>query len=195
MSENANRQLRPRAIADHVSLRNAAFRGQAERVMELITAGAGVNEPDSDGDTPLMLAAAQGHTDIIVALLRKGADASAHNDQGETALHQAAHGGHLGVIEVLLATGAHVDARDNGGSTPLMCATFGGHANVAMALLASGADIEIENFHGYGACDLAARNGLDLRGMLLQLEQRAETAPSAPRRQASRDRMRVGSRR
>jgi uncharacterized protein len=161
----------------------------------LITAGAGVNEPDSDGDTPLMLAAAQGHTDIIVALLRKGADASLHNDQGETALHQAAHGGHLGVIEALLATGAHVDARDNGGSTPLMCATFGGHANVAMALLASGADIEIENFHGYGACDLAARNGLDLRGMLLQFEQRAETAPSDPRRQVSRNRMRVGSRR
>ena len=195
MSENANRQLHPRAIADHASLRNAAFRGQAERVMELITAGAGVNEPDSDGDTPLMLAAAQGHTDIIIVLLRKGADAGALNDQGETALHQAAHGGHVGAVEALLATGAHVDACDNGGSTPLMCATFGGHVDVAMALLASGADIEIGNFHGYGACDLAARNGLDLRGMAQELEQRAETASTSPRRQAARNRIRIGARR
>jgi uncharacterized protein len=195
MSENANRQSRPRTIANHVSLRNAAFRGQAERAMELITAGAGVNEPDSDGDTPLMLAAAQGHTDIIAALLRKGADANTHNDQGETALHQAAHAGHLGAVEALLAAGAHVDARDNGGSTPLMCATFSGHADVAIALLASGADVEILNYHGYGAFDLAARNGLDLRGMLQQLEQHAETAPKGPQRQASRNRLRIGARR
>jgi ankyrin repeat protein len=194
MSENANRQSRPCAIADHASLRNAAFRGQAERTMELITAGASVNEPDSDGDTPLMLAAAQGHTDIVTVLLRKGADANAHNDQGETALHQAAHGGHLGAVGALLAAGARVDTRDNGGSTPLMCATFGGHAEVTIALLDSGADVEIENFHGYGALDLAARKGLDLRGMLLQLDQRAETAPKGPhQRQASRNRARIGS--
>jgi uncharacterized protein len=193
MSETVNRQSHPRTIADHASLRNAAFRGQAERAMELITAGAGVNEPDSDGDTPLMLAAAQGHTDIVAALLRKGADAHAHNDDGETALHQAAHGGHLGAVEALLAAGAHVDARDNGGSTPLMCATFSGYGNVAFALLASGADVEIANFHGYGAHDLAARKGLDLSGMLLQLDQRSEAVSKGPRRQASR--IRMGSRR
>jgi ankyrin repeat protein len=193
MSETVNRQSHPRTIADHASLRNAAFRGQAERAMELITAGAGVNEPDSDGDTPLMLAAAQGHTDIVAALLRKGADAHAHNDDGETALHQAAHGGHLGAVEALLAAGAHVDARDNGGSTPLMCATFSGYGNVAFALLASGADVEIANFHGYGAHDLAARKGLDLSGMLLQLDQRSEAASKGPRRQACR--IRMGSRR
>jgi ankyrin repeat protein len=95
----------------------------------------------------------------------------------------------------LLAAGARVDVRDNGGSTALICATFGGYVDVVTALLASGADAEIENLHGYGAFELAARNGLDLRGLLPQVDRRAETAANSAPRQASRTRVRMGSRR
>jgi Ankyrin repeats (3 copies)/Ankyrin repeats (many copies) len=172
MSTYAKRKPRQRAIADRASsmaLRHAAFRGQTEQIIELIAADADVNEPDSDGDTPLMLAAARGHTSIIALLLRNGANVDAHNDNGQTALHQATHGGHTETAQALLAAGCQVDARDNGGSTALMHAAFGGHADIAVALLAAGADARLRNHGGYRPADLAARSGLDLNGRLSRL--------------------------
>ena len=77
MNTNVNRQPRQRAAVDSAfsaTLKHAAFRGQAERVKELVAIGTDVNEPDSDGDTPLMLAAAQGHTSVVTVLLRNRAD-------------------------------------------------------------------------------------------------------------------------
>jgi len=155
MSTNTNRQLRATGNGTYSeSLKHAAFRGQTDRITELIAISADVNEPDCDGDTPLMLAAAQGHASIVAVLLRNGADVNVHNDKGETALHLAAYGGHTETVKALLAAGASVNARDNGGSTPLLCAAFGGHADVATALLGSGADAEIRNFGGQSARDL-----------------------------------------
>ena len=188
MSINSNRRLRERAIGNNAyseTLKHAAFRGQTDRIIEVIAVGVNVNEPDCDGDTPLMLAAAQGHASIVAVLLQNGADVSAHNDEGETALHLAAYGGHTKAVKALLAAGSCVDARDNGGSTPLMCAAFGGYADVAIALLDSGADVTIKNFGGHGALDLGARSGLDLRGKLLQFEQRVDTAPNGTERRIS----------
>src|ERR1700744_5067031 len=102
MNANVNRQPRQRAVMDSVdsaTLKHAAFRGQTE--------------PDSDGDTPLMLAAAQGHAGVVAVLLRNGADVDAHNDRGETALHQAAYGGGAAGAGSLLGAGAFVGARGN----------------------------------------------------------------------------------
>ena len=92
MTTNVNRQLRQRAVADstykttNTTLKHAAFRGKTDRVKELVAAGADVNAPDSDGDTPLMLAAAQGHAGIVAVLLRNGADVAARNDKGDASL-------------------------------------------------------------------------------------------------------------
>ena len=58
MSTNVNRQPRQGAVVDSTystTLKHAAFRGQTERVIELVAVGADVNEPDSDGDTPLII--------------------------------------------------------------------------------------------------------------------------------------------
>jgi len=142
-----------------------------------------------------MLAAARGHTNIAAVLLRNGADVSARDDDGRTALHQAAYGGHVATVDVLLGAGSHVNARDNRGSTALICATFGGYIDVAMALLAAGADVRIKNFYGYGALDLAERNGLDLRGKLLRFERRSETAPNGSERPAPAKSVSAGGRR
>jgi len=104
MSTSVNRQPRQRAATDSAysaALKHAAFSGQVDRVTELVAVGADVNEPDSDGDTPLMLAAAQGHTSVVTVLLRNRADVHLHNDRGETALHQAAYGGHAAAVKAL----------------------------------------------------------------------------------------------
>jgi ankyrin repeat protein len=198
MTMNTNRQSHHCETINDVyskALKQAAFQGRIERVVALIAVGMNVNEPDSGGDTPLMLAAARGHANIVPILLRNRANVSARNDEGQTALHQAAYGGHVATVEVLLAAGSCIDARDNGGSTPLICATFGRHIDVALALLASGADAKIKNSYGYGALDIAARNGLDLRGKLLRFERRTETTPNASERQTPPKSASAGGRR
>lgn len=198
MTINTNRQSDDRETINDVyskALKQAAFEGQAERLVALIAVGMNVNEPDGGGDTPLMLAAARGHAKIVAFLLRNGADVHARNDDGKTALHQAAYGGHIATVDMLLAAGPGVNARDNGGNTPLICAAFGGYIDVAMALLASGADVKIRNFYGHGALDFAERHGLDLRGKLLRFERRTETTPSVSERQVPPKSVSAGGRR
>ena len=52
----------------------AAQEGHTHVVMELIKAGADVNQATSDGATPLYVAAQQGHEGIVVSLIQAGAD-------------------------------------------------------------------------------------------------------------------------
>jgi ankyrin repeat protein len=198
MTMNTNCQSHHRETIKDIygkALKQAAFQGRTERVTALIAVGVNLNEPDSSGDTALMLAAARGHSNVVAILLRNAADVSARNDEGETALHQAARGGHVAAVEALLTAGSCVNARDNGGNTPLICAVFGGYADVAMALLGSDADAKIRNFCGCGALDLAERNGLDLSGMLLRFGRCSETAPNGSERQASQKSANASSRR
>ena len=188
MSINSNRRLRERAIGNNAyseTLKHAAFRGQTDRIIEVIAVGVNVNEPDCDGDTPLMLAAAQGHASIVAVLLQNGADVSAHNDEGETALHLAAYGGHTKAVKALLAAGSCVDARDNGGSTPTHVRGFWRLRRCRHRTPELRADVTIKNYGGHGALDLGARSGLDLRGKLLQFEQRVDTAPNGTERRIS----------
>src|ERR1041385_4812727 len=66
-------------------LLNAARKGQAERVTELLGKGAPVDSTDKNGRTPLMLAARHGHADVVKLLLAKGAHVDIRDRQGWTA--------------------------------------------------------------------------------------------------------------
>jgi cytohesin len=51
---------------------DAADKGHTHVVMELIKAGADVNQANSEGATPLYHAAQKGHEGIVVALIQAG---------------------------------------------------------------------------------------------------------------------------
>ena len=53
---------------------SAAERGYTHVVMELIKAGADVNQATSDGATPLYVAAQNGHESCVALLIQAGAD-------------------------------------------------------------------------------------------------------------------------
>jgi ankyrin repeat protein len=53
---------------------DAADKGHTHVVMELIKAGADVNQANSEGATPLYHAAQKGHEGIVVALIQAGVD-------------------------------------------------------------------------------------------------------------------------
>ena len=67
----------------------AAERGYTHVVMELIKAGADVNQATSEGFTPLHIAAQNGHDGCVAVLIQAGADARKADKDGWTPMEIA----------------------------------------------------------------------------------------------------------
>ncbi|CAB1111013.1 unnamed protein product [Ectocarpus sp. CCAP 1310/34] len=121
----------------------AVRRGDATGVRAKLAAGATIDEADSEGRTPLMVACASGDTEMA-SLLVNGvsppSSVAARTIEGWTPLMIASGGGRLGVVKVLLQAGAALHDRDDEfGSNSFMWACGGGHAEVVRVMLANGA--------------------------------------------------------
>lgn len=85
----------------------AALRGH-EKVIRYLAGElkAPVDEPDAEGETPLLLAARGGFTEAAAALLEHGADPRARGlEEGATeAVHHAAASGNVPLLEKLLVS-------------------------------------------------------------------------------------------
>ncbi len=78
-----------------------------EAIVEvLVSAGAEVNQGDSDGYTPLMAASSVGNLEMVNLLIKNGAHLNATTRSKRTALHFARENGHLEIVTALLDLGA-----------------------------------------------------------------------------------------
>jgi len=156
----------------------------ARRLMNTDT----VNERDSFGDTPLLVALTRsepmepaGIVDarkrqaliqteftarqaIASALLAKGASATATGAHGIQPLIQLAAWGFSPPVDrrlaqQLLDRGANVNAADDSGTTALMFAARRGKTDLVRLLLSKQADPTIKNCHGEDAASLAKAGG------------------------------------
>ena len=134
-------------------------KGSMKRMQLLLTAGADVNSPDSDGRTALIAAIQSRNPEVIKLLLDAGASVQAKNACGETALHIAAAGGLNNIISILLEKGANVNEPDSSGRTALMSAIVGKNVNVIQSLLNAGADVNATAANGATALHFAAGAG------------------------------------
>ena len=104
-----------RALVDganaNLFLNAAAMKGSVLLIQILLHHKANVNQIDSMGLTPLMVAALNGHTNVVMELLAKGANVNQKSNDDETALHLAMKGGSLGVVNLLLEKGANINAQ------------------------------------------------------------------------------------
>ncbi|OGV74068.1 MAG: hypothetical protein A3K19_04585 [Lentisphaerae bacterium RIFOXYB12_FULL_65_16] len=93
----------------------AARLGRIERLKELLTSGADVNEECDGHDTPLDLAAENGHLAATELLLKAGANPNVWgwHRGGGTPLHRAVRRGDVAMAQLLLSKGARVDAGDH----------------------------------------------------------------------------------
>lgn len=89
-----------------MTIHEAASRGHAETVAQLLDRGADVNAMDERGWTPLHLAARRGNTETAALLLDSGADINAKGRDGRTPLQWADVLGHTDVAELLRSRGA-----------------------------------------------------------------------------------------
>lgn len=100
----------PRLVELAHQLFDLARRGDTERLVAYVDAGAPVDLTDVQGNTLLMLAAYHGHAATVRALAERGADVNRLNDRGQSPLAGAVFKGEDDVVAALREHGADPDA-------------------------------------------------------------------------------------
>jgi len=100
-------------------LTTAAFRGEAERVREMLQHGAISSARDKQKCTALHWAVSMGHVDVAEVLLEYGADVHARSSDGNTPLHVSAREGDAPTAVCLLENGANPVMVNSSGKTAL----------------------------------------------------------------------------
>lgn len=129
-------------VAAAGELADAAMRGDAAAVADLLDGGAEVNEPQSDGATALHWAVHGNRPDLAALLIDAGADVVARNRAGVTPLSLAAETGNAAMVDRLLDAGADPRETLPNGETALMMAARTGDAATIHLLIDRGAEID-----------------------------------------------------
>ena len=162
----------------NVQFFEAAQRGDAAAALQLLAAGANIDQRDAQGAVALHWAARFGHVNVVRTLLEAEANIDQRDAQGETPLHWAARQGQPGTALLLLEAGIRgvragqtksvepsersnyakralrlhgvgtEDAFDVDEWTPLHEAARTGNAAEARALLRAGAQLAAEDKQG-----------------------------------------------
>ncbi len=130
------------------ALQWAVYEGDADRVKQLIAAGADVNLANNYGSNAMQLAAEVANTEVLKLLLDAGADADSPNPEGQTALMLVARTGNVDAAKLLVAKGANINARESWGEqSALMWASARRHPEMMDYLLEQGADIDAQSIN------------------------------------------------
>lgn len=124
----------------------------------LLNAGAKVNDTNSFGETPLMLAASFGYKDAVEILLLHGAEVNAKGKDGSTALLYSSKKGYTTITETLIHFGAKIDLPDDKGTTALMWAANYDQLETVKLLISVGADINAKDLDGKTVLDYVQPN-------------------------------------
>lgn len=109
----------------------AVHAGRADRVVQLLAAGANPDFALAQADTPLIGASSRGRVEIVQSLIAAGADVDRRGTHRTTALMGAAANGHAEVVRVLLEAGADPRMRSETDRTAVELARGAGHEDVA----------------------------------------------------------------
>jgi ankyrin repeat protein len=147
----------------NMTIHQAAYIGQWERIEFLLDNGIEINAQDEKGRTPLCLAACMGNQlDIVEQLIAGGADVTL-GSKTWTPLYGAIYYSHYDIAKILIDNGADVNIQKHEGMTPLHVAIEFSYQVDPMYiiehLLTHGARLDIEDESGATPVDTAiARN-------------------------------------
>ncbi|KAM6902952.1 ankyrin repeat domain-containing protein 34B [Xenentodon cancila] len=177
------------AIDSGNPLLRAVFLRRLRLTRLLLEGGAYINESNSQGQTPLMVACRTKHVDsqsaslvkLIQFLLEKGADPNIQDKDGCSALmHACREQAGPEVVSLLLASGADLSLEDQSGTSALAYAVIAGDWKVLKLLLdtckAKGKEVIIITTDKFPAAKLQAMQYLNMPSR----EQRDKMTPPSP---------------
>ncbi len=124
-------------------LANAIQDGKRAAALEMIRAGADVNEAQPDGTRPIHWAVYRFDYDLMDALIAKKAKVDVTNEFGSTPLAEATKQGDARMVKTLLAAGSGTEGANADGQTALMIAIKNGDLSVFNLLIDAGAKVNV----------------------------------------------------
>ena len=121
------------STAPDVGIFDAVLVGNLRAVQQHIAAGTDLNQKETYGSTPLILATIFGKTEIAKTLVNAGVDLNLQNKSGGTALHQACFFCRPDILELLLTAGADPTKTNDRNLTPMDSAEMDLDANLIAA--------------------------------------------------------------
>ncbi|KAM9338170.1 ankyrin repeat domain-containing protein 34B [Symphorus nematophorus] len=176
-------------------LLRAVFLRRLRLTRLLLEGGAYINESDSQGQTPLMVACRTQHIDaqsasrvkLVQFLLEKGADPNIQDKEGRSALmHACREQAGPEVVSQLLASGADISLEDQSGTSALVYAVMAGDWKVLKLLLdtckAKGKEVIIITTDKFPCGKLQAKQYLSMPPLtpLDQIDKTTSAAPASP---------------
>ncbi|XP_010751336.2 ankyrin repeat domain-containing protein 34B [Larimichthys crocea] len=176
-------------------LLKAVFLRRLRLTRLLLEGGAYINESDSQGQTPLMVACRTQHIDaqsasrvkLVQFLLEKGADPNIQDKEGRSALmHACQEQAGTEVVSLLLASGADISLEDQSGTSALVYAVMAGDWKVLKLMLdtckAKGKEVIIITTDKFPCGKLQAKQYLSIPPLspLDQTDKTTSAAPASP---------------
>lgn len=124
-------------------LATAIQEGKRAAALEMIRAGADVNEAQPDGTRPIHWAVYRVDYDLMDALIAKKAKVDVTNEFGSTPLAEATKQGDARMVKTLLAAGSGTEGANADGQTALMIAIKNGDLPIFNMLIDAGAKVNV----------------------------------------------------
>ena len=133
-------------------LAEAAARGDAGQVADLLEHGADVDERDASGRTAVTAAVYAGSASTVRVLVDAGANVNLQDDSRANAFLALGETGNVSVLDEVLRGDPDVGLTNRFGGTALIPAAHRGHVEMVRALLArTGVDVDHVNDPGWTA--------------------------------------------
>lgn len=173
---------------DRSPLFMAAKEGQVDFVKKLLDMGAGVNDADIRGNTPLSACAWGDRNEAAEVLIQHGANVNQPDSQGQTPLFRACSSVSKNVVRLLLNHKCNVNQATTDKKTPLMAALpsyYNYHVagkkisdmlNICEMLIEAGCNLDSQDDRGRTALHLAVESD-DVYGLCLLAENGCELNP------------------
>jgi ankyrin repeat protein len=124
-------------------LATAIQEGKRAAALEMIRAGADVNEAQPDGTRPIHWAVYRVDYDLMDALIAKKAKVDVINEFGSTPLAEATKQGDARMVKTLLAAGSGAEGANADGQTALLIAIKNGDLPIFNMLIDAGAQVNV----------------------------------------------------
>jgi uncharacterized protein len=135
--------------ASAMPLHDAVLAKDSQSALRLLAEGADVNQRDSLGRTPLLLAVEKGDVNMALALLQAGGDVNAQAANKDTPWLLAGASGRTEILMLMIPKNPDFSIRNRYGGNALIPACERGHVETVKLLLTTEIDVDHVNNLGW----------------------------------------------